>query len=82
MIFRQYIPGKSHKYGDKLYILCKHTRYVWNVLVYCEKMNPPSGFDHAKTVVLNLMEKQLDRGYALYVNNFYTNVSLAKALLN
>ena len=82
LIFRQYIPGKRHKYDVKLYMLCEHTGYVWNDLVYCAKMNPLSGFGHAETVVLKLMEKLLDRGHALYVDNFYTSVPLAKALLN
>jgi len=82
LIFRQYIPGKRHKYGVKLYMLCEHTGYVWNVLVYCGKMDPLSGFGHAETVVLKLMEKLLDRGHALYVDNFYTSVPLAEALLN
>ena len=45
-------------------------------------MDPFSGFSHAETVVLNLMEKLLDHGHTLYVDNFYTNVALAKALLN
>ena len=63
-------------------MLCEHTRYVWNDLVYCGKMNPLSGFGHAETVVLKLMEKLLDRGHALYVDNFYTSVPLAEALLN
>ena len=63
-------------------MLCEHTRYVWNDLVYCGKMNPLSGFGHAETVVLKLMEKLLDRGHALYVDNFYTSVPLAEALIN
>ena len=63
-------------------MLCEHTGYVWNVLVYCGKMDPISGFGHAETVVLKLMEKLLDRGHALYVDNFYTSVPLAEALLN
>ena len=82
LIFRQYIPGKRHKYGVKLYMLCEHTGYVWNVLVYCGKMDPISGFGHAETVVLKLMEKLLDCGHALYVDNFHTSVPLAEALLN
>ena len=82
LIFRQYIPGKRHKYGVKLYMLCEHTGYVWNVLVYCGKMDPISGFGHAETVVLKLMEKRLDLGHVLFVDNFYTSVPLAEALLN
>ena len=53
-------------------MLCEHIEYVWNVPVYCGKMDPLSGFGHAETVVLQLMEKLLDRGHALYVDNFYT----------
>ena len=63
-------------------MLCEHTGYVWNVLVYCGKMDPLSGFGHTETVVLKLMETLLDRGHALYEDNFYPCVSLAKALPN
>ena len=45
-------------------------------------MDSLSGFGHAETVFLKLMVKLLDRGHALYVNNFYASVPLAKALLN
>ena len=51
-------------------MLCEHTGYVWNDLVYCGKKDSLSGFDHAETVVLKLMEKLLDRGHTLYVDNF------------
>jgi len=40
LIFRQYFPGKHHKYGVKLYLLCETSGYVWNMLVYCSKMDP------------------------------------------
>ena len=63
-------------------MMCEHTGYVWNVLVYCGKMDPPSAFGHAETVVLKLIEKLLDHGHALYVDKFYTSVPLTKALLN
>ena len=63
-------------------MLCEHTGHVWNDLVYCGKMVPLSGFGHAETVALKLKEKLLDRGHALYVDNFYTSVPLAEALLN
>jgi len=31
--FRQFIPGKRHKYGVKLYLLCEPSGYVYNLLV-------------------------------------------------
>ena len=82
LIFQQYISGKQHKDGVKLYMLCEHTGYVWNVLAYCKKMNPISGFGHAETVVLKLMEKLSDFGHVLYVDSYYTSAPLAEALLN
>ena len=63
-------------------MLCEPSGYVWNVLVYCGKMDPMSGFGHAETVVLKLMEKLLGRGHVLYVDNFYTSVSLSEQLLS
>ena len=33
--FRQYIPGKRHKYGLKLYKLCTTEAYTWNRELYC-----------------------------------------------
>ena len=39
-------------------------------------------FQSCGNCVLRLMKKLLDRGHALYLDNFYTSVSLAEALLN
>ena len=33
LMFRQYIPGKRHKYGVKIYMLCATSGYVWNARV-------------------------------------------------
>jgi len=70
LMFRQYIPGKRHKYGVKLNMQCESTGYVWNVIMYCGKMSSISGFGHAETAVLKLMEKLLNRGHVHYVDNF------------
>ena len=51
-------------------------------MVYCGKINPLSSFGHTETVFLKLMVKLLDRDHALYVDNFYASVPLAKTLLN
>src|SRR6218665_1029849 len=80
--FRQFIPGKRHKYGVKLYLLCEPSGYVYNLLVYCGKMDLISGFGHSETVVLKLMDSILDREHVLYTDNFYTSVPLAQQLLN
>ena len=81
LVFRQYIPGKRHKYGVKLYLLCESSGYVINALVYCGKLDPIAGFGHSEAVVFKLMEHYMDVGHELFVDNFYTSVPLAKALL-
>lgn len=80
-MFRQYIPGKRHKYGIKLYMLCEPTGYVWNLRIYSGKSDPISGLGHAESVVMKLMEGRLDCGHVVYVDNFYTSIPLAEQLL-
>jgi len=82
LLFRQYIPGKRHKYGVKLYMLCEPTGYVWNLIVYCGRSDIIAGLGHSQAVVMKLMEKRLDLGHELYIDNFYTGFPLAQQLLN
>ena len=81
LMFRQYIPGKRHKYGVKIYMLCATSGYVWNALVYSGKSDPISGLGHSESVVLKLIEKRLDCGHTLFVDNFYTSFPLSQELL-
>lgn len=81
LLFRQYIPGKRHKYGVKLYMLCELSGYVWNIMVYCVRSDVIAGLGHSEAVVMKLMEKRLDVGHELYVDNFYTSIPLAKEFL-
>ncbi|KAG8225555.1 hypothetical protein J437_LFUL002072 [Ladona fulva] len=39
LFFRQYLPGKSHKYGIKCYKLCTPELYTYNLQVYTGKTN-------------------------------------------
>ena len=81
--FRQYIPGKRHKYGVKIYLLCSPNGYVYNAKIYCGKstLNARSPYGHGETVVLTLADSLLDKGRTVYVDNFYTSLPLAKELL-
>jgi len=81
LLFRQYLPGKRHKYGVKLYMLCEPSGYTLNFLVYCGQSDALSGMSHAESVVMKLMESRLDLGHELYVDNYYASVPLAKKLL-
>ena len=72
--YGQCIPSKRHysrpMKETTVYMLCEPNGYVWNVLIYCGKLDLISGFGLAETIALKLMEKLLDCGRVLYVDNF------------
>ncbi|CAH1974200.1 unnamed protein product [Acanthoscelides obtectus] len=37
LVFRQYQPAKTHKYGIKMYKLCTTDAYTFNFEIYCGK---------------------------------------------
>jgi len=75
LIFRQYIPGKAHKYGVKLFKLCGT-----NVQVYAGK-SQVDGKGLGCRVVLDLSQRYLNAGRTIITDNFYTSVPLAYELL-
>jgi len=79
--FRQYIPGKRHKYGIKLFKLCMKGGYTWHIKIYGGKEKEP-GKQVATSVVLELMKPLLGAGRTLYTDNYYTSVDLAHKLLD
>lgn len=82
LIFRQYLPKKTHKYGIKIFKICDTTGYTLKMKVYMGKgTGTDDGLSLASSVVMDLMSGYLDKGYVLYVDNFYTSVDLANLLL-
>ena len=80
IIFRQYIPNKRHRYGIKLFKLCSSGGYTLKIEIYAGKDTTRVG-SVAENVVLKLMEGLLDKGRCLFVDNWYTSVSLAEKLI-
>lgn len=85
--FRQYIPLKAAKFGVKTYELCESsTGYTWNLMVFTGStmdLNSPIVPQNCKkttAIVLCLVEKLLDQGYTLWMDNFYNDPELAKFL--
>ena len=82
----QYIPNKHHhKWGVKLYAVTESsTGFPLHTMVYCGKKRsqPASQFGHSYDVVRELMlESSLfNKGYHLYVDNFYTSPTLTEFL--
>lgn len=79
--FRQYIPGKKHKYGVKLFKLCCPEAYTYNVEIYQGKSNLSGTDSLSKAVVLRLCDDYLDSGRTIITDNFYTSIQLAESLL-
>lgn len=79
--FRQYVPGKRHKYGIKMYKLCVPGGYTYNLEVYAGKNGETIKVGHSHDVVMRLMDGMLDKRRILYTDSYYTSVPLAEELL-
>ena len=81
----QYIPTKRSRFGVKFYKLCESsTGYVWNFTVYTGEdtiygQRYP-GEQTTSRIVLELADKLLDKGYCLYLDNWYTSPKLVDTL--
>lgn len=82
LIFRQYIPNKTHRYGIKLFKLCSPEGYTWALKIYAGKsIDGVREVGLAQNVCMELAGPLLNEGRTLYIDNFYTSYSLAKLML-
>ncbi|XP_039280727.1 piggyBac transposable element-derived protein 1-like [Nilaparvata lugens] len=81
LLFKQYIPNKTHKYGVKVFKLCNTIGYTLQMSIYAGKNLEPSSVGVAERVVMQLADKYLDKGRILVTDNFYTSIPLATSLL-
>ncbi|XP_023241131.1 piggyBac transposable element-derived protein 4-like [Centruroides sculpturatus] len=82
LCFRQYAPGKRHKYGVKLYKIADNTGYNYGIQIYKGKSQRPQGNIFLSTdVVLKLGEIYLGQGRTFTTDNYYTSIELAEHLL-
>jgi hypothetical protein len=81
LFFKQYIPGKAHKYGVKMYKLAATNGYTWNFVIYTDQQDPMAGLRHAQTVVMNLLDGLEGCYRTVVADNFFTSIPLAKRLL-
>ena len=72
--FRQYLPGKAHKHGVKLFKLFDKTRYTYNMAL-------DTTLSVSTEVVLNLSQLCLNAGRTLVTDNYCTRVELANKLI-
>ncbi|XP_040177296.1 piggyBac transposable element-derived protein 4-like [Rana temporaria] len=81
--FKQFTPNRRSRYGVKLYKLCdRATGYTYAFMVYKGKdtqLRPPECPEYIGSsgkVVWDLIHPLLEKGYHLYVDNFYTSLPL------
>ncbi|XP_044133452.1 piggyBac transposable element-derived protein 4-like [Bufo gargarizans] len=85
--FKQFLPSKRARYGIKLYKLCESTTgYTSAFRVYQgrdSELNPqgcPAGLGANGKVVWELMGPLLQKGYKLFIDNYYTSIPLFQSL--
>lgn len=85
----QYMPNKHHhKWGVKLWLLCDSvTHYCLSFFCYKGKRFEEQNNDNENkglgfTVVMKLLQmgNYLNKGFHIFVDNFFTSIPLAKAL--
>jgi hypothetical protein len=81
LLFKQYIPGKAHKYGVKVYKVAATNGYTWNFMAYTGQQDPTKGRGHAEKVVIHLLDGLFGCYRTVVADNFFTSISLAKHLL-
>ena len=81
-LFQQYMPLKpTSKWGIKVWVMAdSSTGYAGNLQIYTGKEDQAEK-GLASRVVKDLMTDYQDLGHHLYVDNFYTSLSLLKDLL-
>ena len=72
-----YNPKKPVKYGIKFYFLCESkSGYVLDFSIY------RGTYSSLRDTVFDLMEQHLDKGYHIFMDNYYNSVNLAQELYN
>lgn len=80
---RQYIKDKPNKWGIKLWVLADSSNgYTIDYDIYIGRAAGRDVSEHGLSydVVMKLMQPYLNQGYHLFVDNFYTSVTLFKTL--
>ena len=67
----------------KLYVLTDVHGIILKTIVYAGAGDQTvGGTNHSSKVVMNLIQDYLNKGYSLYMDNFYNSVELAENLLS
>ncbi|CAF2645478.1 unnamed protein product [Rotaria sp. Silwood2] len=82
--FKQYIPSKRNKFGIKLFVLCDcKTGFILDFIVYCgskTELNYQKDLGVTGSIVTTLLERFLNKGHSLFVDNYYSSPALFEYL--
>ena len=84
--FKQYINTKRARFGITIYQLCTYHGILFDFLVYHGDLGPAlveieKGSLVTERLPVTLMQNYLNHGHHLFIDNYYTSISLAKYLL-
>ncbi|XP_065651233.1 piggyBac transposable element-derived protein 4-like [Hydra vulgaris] len=80
--FKMFIPTKPGKYGMKIWILCDaETSYYISLQPYIGRVNGLCDVGQGTRVVLELTDHLNESGRHIRVDNFFTNIYLARTFL-
>ncbi|CAH1972612.1 unnamed protein product [Acanthoscelides obtectus] len=83
--WKQYIPSKRKRFGIKLFALCETSGYMYNFIIYtgADTIYEAQHSQEPVTsrIVLSLVDSLLDKGYRLFLDNYYTSVDLVHKLV-
>lgn len=82
LLFRQYNPGKTAKYGVKLFKLCSTNGFTYALSVYSGKSESNQSVGAAQKVCQELAANLYNEGRVLVVDNWYTSYELARYCLS
>ncbi|XP_047477369.1 piggyBac transposable element-derived protein 4-like [Penaeus chinensis] len=74
---KQYLSGKAHKYGFRLYRICTLSSYTWNFKINSGCQKKYQELNATESLTVELCEELLDQGGTLYAENYYCLVTLA-----
>lgn len=87
LAWKQYIPSKRKRFGMKIFVLCEsETGYVYNFFIYTGSSTQYGNSIYpdepvSSRVVLELSHSLLNKGYCLYLDNYYTSPDLTDKLI-
>ena len=79
--FRQFIPIKPGRFGIKAFTLAESSSgYYLNSKMYTGKEGDAVQRDLGRRAVMSVIEPYLDKGYYVFMDNYYTSVALFEEL--